>query len=149
MKLIKYNQDQINIMINKLAELIRPDRRQFTNIVGIANGGLHVSIPLALKLNLTHSSVRISHYDGRRPRNVPIVEGKLPQATGNLIVDDLIDGGFTMHTFDRHFGLDGNATAVLFAFKGSGYKPTYFVQEKADEWLVFPWDSNSGNLGVN
>lgn len=147
--MIRYSQNQIDVLIDKLAELIRPDRRQFTNIVGIANSGLHVSIPLAVKLNLPHYSVRISHYDRCKHRPIPIIEGKLPQATGNLIVDDLVDGGFTMLTFKKHFGMEGNASAVLFKYQGSDYQPTYFVEEKGEDWLIFPWDSKVGEKDAN
>lgn len=133
------NQLQVNNMIKVLATKIIMSGSRLTNVVGIAHGGLHISRPLAARLSLPHSSVRISHYDGQTPRIVPIIEGYLPQATGNLIVDDLIDGGFTMRTFAGHFGLEGNEVAVLF-WKKDSFRPTYYVTEKPKEWIIWPWE---------
>jgi hypoxanthine phosphoribosyltransferase len=131
---------QVQEMLDKLVEKILPNVSKFSWVVGIANGGLHISRPLAARLYLPHSSVRISHYERQIQRDVPIIEGYLPQATGNLIVDDLIDDGFTMRTFNKHFGLEGNETAVLFCKKNS-FVPTYYVAEKPREWIIWPWDN--------
>lgn len=131
---------QVDAMIKSLATKIILAGSCVTNVVGIANGGLHISRPLAARLGLTHSSIRISHYDGQIQRVVPIIEGCLPQKTRNLIVDDLIDGGFTMNTFAQYFGLEGNETAVLFWWHKSSFTPTYYVKEKPDKWIVWPWE---------
>jgi hypoxanthine phosphoribosyltransferase len=129
---------QVDLMIERLAQLILPHKNKYQQVVGIANGGLHVSIPLAEKLGLPHASIRISHYKGHIARKVPIIEGKLPEGSC-LVVDDLIDGGFTMKTLERHFG--HHDTAVLFWQVGS-YVPTYYVTEKPQEWINFPWSDN-------
>jgi len=131
---------QVDAMIKALAAKIILAGTCLTNVVGIANGGLHVSRPLAARLRLPHSSIRISHYYRQVHRIVPIIKGYLPQATHNLIVDDLIDDGWTMRTFAKHFGLEGNETAVLFCKKGD-FEPTYYIEEKPDKWIVFPWET--------
>ncbi len=136
---MKITYAQITSMICELATKVRPFMNGYTNIVGIANGGLHVSRPLAAMLGCSHSSVRISHYDGSVRRAIPIVEGHLPQSTGNLIVDDLIDNGWTMQTFADHFGLEGNMTAVLF-WKPGSFKPDFYVAEKPEGWVHFLWE---------
>lgn len=138
MNKIYYTPNQIDKLIRELALEIRPHRSKFQRVVGIANGGLHISQPLAAMLHLPHYSVRISHYDGSTPREVPIVDGELPYPTGNLIVDDLIDDGFTMRTFDKYFGLAGNATAVLFC-KPGGFVPDFFAAIKPNAWVELPW----------
>jgi hypoxanthine phosphoribosyltransferase len=126
---------QINLMVWHLAATIRPHKAKYQYVVGIANGGLHISKPLAEQLKLPHAQIRISHYNGHMPRKIPIIEGQLPKGPC-LIVDDLIDGGFTMQTCEKHFGK--HDTAVLFWNKDS-YKPTYYVQEKPPLWVTFPW----------
>lgn len=129
----------IDDMIEDLVHQVQFDARHFTRVVGIANGGLPVSKSLAEALGLPHESVRISHYDGKVLRDIPIIEGQLSQPTGNLIVDDLIDEGWTFNTFDKHFGLVGNAIAVLL-WNPAGPKPDFYVEEKPDSWIYFPWE---------
>ena len=131
---------QVDAMIKLLASQIILSGSRLTNVVGIAHGGLHISRLLAARLGLPHGSVHISHYDGQIQRAIPIVEGYLPQSTGNLIVDDLIDDGQTMRTFAKYFGFKGNETAVLYWKEGS-FKPTYYIKEKPDKWIVFPWET--------
>lgn len=135
------SQSEIDNMIQELVRQIQADERRFLRVVGIANGGLPVSKPLAVALDLPHESVRISHYDGQILRPVPIIEGRLSQSTDNLVVDDLIDKGWTYNTFDKHYGLEGNAVAVLF-WNPIGPKPDFYVEKKPTAWIVFPWEGN-------
>jgi hypoxanthine phosphoribosyltransferase len=127
---------QVELMIERLAQMI--DSTKYDSVVGIAFGGLNVSMPLAQKLGLPHFSVRISHYNGRVPRETPIVEGQLPVGKC-LVVDDLIDDGFTMRTFEKYFGKCD--TAVLL-WKVGSYMPTYYAVEKPQEWVNFPWSDD-------
>ena len=138
---IYLSQFEIDNMIKDLACQIQASKRRFLRVVGIANGGLPVSEPLAAILGLPHESVRISHYDGGILRSVPIVKGRLSHPTNNLIIDELIDYGRTIKTFDEHFGLEGNAVAVLFWYL-EGPKPDFYVKEKPDAWIVFPWEES-------
>lgn len=128
---------QVDLMIERLVQLISPNKHLYDNIVGIANGGLNISVKLAEKLRLPHASIRISHYDGHVARKKPIIEGKMPEGRC-LIVDDLIDGGFTMETCKKHFGK--HDTAVLM-WKVGSYEPTYYAAEKPQEWIIFPWQN--------
>lgn len=128
----------IKCMIDSLADQIFNSGIKFAQIVGIANGGLNISIPLSKILKLPHTSVRISHYDGHIPRKIPVIDGEL-NIKNNLIVDDMTDGGFTLKTFDRVFGLEGNKTAVLFWNKYGGVVPDFYAAEKPNSWIVFPW----------
>lgn len=137
---MKISQSEIDNMIQELACKIQADERCFLRVVGIANNGLPISKSLAIALNLPHESVRISHYDGQILRSTPIIEGCLSQPIDNLIVDDLVKDGRTIATFAKHFGLGGNATAVLF-WNPTAPKPDFYVGE-TDVWVVFPWDKN-------
>ncbi len=113
--MIYLSEKEVNTMIKQLAQKIRASKLKFHKIIGIANGGLHVSLPLARMLKLSHLSVRISRYDGQGKRLKPIIAGTLAgERTNNLIVDDMIDDGGTMKLFDKYFGLKGNSTAVIF-----------------------------------
>lgn len=132
-------QSSIDHMIWELATRVQASHGEFTRVVGIANGGLPISEPLATLLGLPHGSVRISHYDGSVLRETPIIDGQLTQPTGNLIVDDLIDGGWTYRTFTEHYGLEGNAFAVLH-WNPAGPRPDFYVSQKPEAWIVYPWE---------
>jgi hypoxanthine phosphoribosyltransferase len=111
-----------------------------SRIVGIANGGLNISLPIARILGKPHEYVRISRYDGQAMRPEPLIYGSLSQPTNNLIIDDLVDGGHTFKLFDQHFGLVGNTTAVLFWNTQAVFQPDYYVAEKPESWIQFPWE---------
>ena len=135
------SQFEIDRMIRELARQVQSSGYRLARVVGIANGGLPVSIPLAGLLGLPHENVRVSHYDGQILRATPIIEGRLSHPVNNLVVDDLIDEGWTHNTFDKHFGLRGNKMATLF-WNPVGPEPDFYVEEKPDAWLVFPWNED-------
>jgi hypoxanthine phosphoribosyltransferase len=87
-----YTQAEINNLTRILIQRIMPYRRLISYVVGIANGGLYVSKPIATALQIPHTSVRISRYEGSQLREHPIIEGQPPKS-GTLVVDDLIDDG--------------------------------------------------------
>jgi hypoxanthine phosphoribosyltransferase len=128
--------------INELVEILinKIDINNINQIVGIKNGGLHISKLLARKLHLPHASVYISRYNGKKIREKPIIKGSLFPSRYNLIVDDLVDSGETFKLFDEYFGLEGNFTAVLFWNPDCHFIPDYFAEIKPNEWLIFPWE---------
>lgn len=132
-----YTQAEINDLLTILIHSIKPYRRLISYVVGIANGGLHVSRPIADALRIPHRCIWISRYEGSQLREHPIIEGQPPKS-GALVVDDLIDDGGTMRLYDEKFG-SGHFTAVLFC-KSGGYIPNFYAAIKPSEWLVFPWE---------
>jgi len=142
---MKINQHEVDRLIDILATKILASGRKFKWIVGIKNGGLKISVPLAKKLDLPHHAIWISWYDGHNRRRIPIVNGFLVEATGNLIVDNLIDGGATIHTFDQYFKLKGNAVAVLYWNVLSYIVPDYYASEKPNDWIQWPWELDNEN----
>ncbi len=130
---------KVNTKIKALAEVIKAEAPGVTRIVSIANGGRYIGEQLARILDLPHESVRISRYtEDREKRETPIVEGELTQATGNLVVDEIIDDGGTLDLFDQHFGLEGNTVAVL--FHQAGKIRALYHELKPAEWLIMPWE---------
>jgi hypoxanthine phosphoribosyltransferase len=138
---IYLSQLKIDRMIQELAYRVQASHGEFSRVVGIANGGLPVSKPLAALLDLPHESVRISHYDGSTLRETPIIEGRLSQPMSNLVVDDLIDEGWTYRTFNKHYGLEGNAFAVLH-WNTAGPKPDFYIGKKPEGWICYPWNED-------
>lgn len=135
---ITYGWDYINGMIKDLQELIEDSGIEFDKIVGIKNGGLYVSQPIAKNLSVPHYTVHISFY-----RKIPIVKSEdfvFKQKEKVLVLDDLIDGGKTIRTFKQLFCSDAKV-GVLFWNKESSVEPDFYVEEKPEGWINFVWES--------
>lgn len=89
-------------------------KRRFAGVYGFPRGGL----PLA---------VWISHRAG-----LPLL---LAPAKDALLVDDIADTGVTLFKYkDSHF------IATMFYHRQSSVVPSFWMFEKQDEWIVFPWE---------
>lgn len=145
-KKLHFSMRQIEIMISNLAAQIKKSKKQINVIVGIESGGLYISKPLSKILNIPHSSIKISFYgDKKTPSNLPIVDEKGLTWNKNdhvLFVDDLIDSGSTFNYIPSVIKHKNYSTAVLFHKKDNKFKiePTFYVKEKPEAWLVFPWN---------
>lgn len=103
----------------------------FDGIYGIPAGGLVLAVYLHYRLKL------------------PLL---LAPAENTLIVDDIVDTGFTM----SHYISKGNFTVALFFKEGGRWKPNIWLREKTDKWILFPWEgeeeygrfSKKGKRGV-
>lgn len=136
--------------INDLVSQITRFHIKFNRVVGIANGGLPVSKPLAEYLNLPHNHIHISCYGiNKTPSTNPIVNLFDYQPSTNetiLLVDDLLDNGNTLLCFkqlfpdlvqSRHYFF----TCILY----NPYNPhllnaDFFAQYKPKQWIHFPWE---------
>ena len=137
---------QIDWMIKALAEYVQRSEWEFEQVVGIERGGLFVSRPLAAMLGLPHDSVYISCYTETGRRETPIISGSYNTDLSTLIVDDLIDGGSTIRLFKERFVYKPNdAVGVLFWNEKSSQEPDFYVCEKPEQWLVFPWELEREN----
>lgn len=134
--------NDIDLMIRQLWEQIQDSQIKFDVIVGIKNGGLNISNPLATMLGLSHRVVYINYYDDEIQKKEPFifnVNFELDYWNSPLIVDDVIDSGKTIRLFKKYFG--GNiVVATLFWKKDAIEEPDFYVREKFDDWLVFPWE---------
>jgi len=136
----------INAMIIDLIRQIQTGMRfsrdtvKFTKVVGIRNGGIHISQPIARALVLPHEEVHISYRDGQDRREKPIIKNINFTNVGRvLLVDDLIDSSVTRETFKTHFG-PFEGMAVLFWNEKTQPPPDYYARTKPDAWIVFPWE---------
>ena len=144
MRKLYLSQTEVDNIVYVLTEQIKRSGRNFDVVVGIENGGLYVSHPIADILNLPHETVKISRYDGETLRQDPIVQKDSFDAQGRtcLIVDDLIDDGGTILAYDQFFGLqDDDAVAVLFWNPRAHICPKFYGLLKPKEWIVFPWET--------
>jgi len=136
----QYTEQAIDEMVQVLINQIKDSGNQYDYVVGIRNGGINISIPVAEALGLPHKSVKISAYDDMtKLKNVQINKGDFEWKPNGLIVDDLIDTGATITSFKKIIG--GGDVAVLFWKKeADADDPEFYVEEKPDEWVVFPWE---------
>ena len=91
-----------------------PNIKSFVGVYGPARGGL----PLA---------VWISHKTG-----LPLLSSPFE---GALLVDDISDSGAT---FAKYAGK--NFIATMFYHRQSKVVPDFWMFEKTNEWIVFPWE---------
>ena len=126
-------------LINKL------DGHKFDFILGIRNGGLNVSTPVAAQFNMPHHSIRISFYDQEQRLLKPIIDDWdkiefLKSKKNFLWVDDIIDSGSTLRWFIENTGLKLNkdfkvATLHWCKENSPDLEPTFYVEIKVETTL--------------
>lgn len=134
-----------------LMEKLNDHKHKFDFVLGIRNGGLNISNPIAKQFNKPHHSVRISFYDGEQRLEIPQVDDwdklKFLQTAGKFLwVDDIIDSGSTLRWFIGHTGLkiDKNfmvATIHWCKENSPDLQPNFYVELKdKNDWIVYPWE---------
>lgn len=141
-------QKQIDKSIDKLYNKIIKSKTKFTRVVGIERGGLNISVPLAQKLGLPHSGIKISFYahGGHKPLSTPQVSlrgVRFKKSDNILFVDDLTDSGSTINYLHEKFDYDFK-TAVIYWNDNAlhAVRPDFYVARKPKAWIVFPWEEN-------
>jgi len=137
MKKLHYTKPQIDDLIQRLLDKIVASGKKYDYVVGIRNGGIHVSVPLAKALGVPHKTVLISNYD----RSGIIERDDFIWKPNGLLVDDLIDSGLTISLFKSNFG-SADVAVLLWKQNASYYRqePEFFAEVKPSEWVVFPWE---------
>jgi hypoxanthine phosphoribosyltransferase len=120
MKKIYLTWDNIDSLVNVLAEEIGSSPVPPNYITGLQRGGLIPAVMLSHKLNIPF--VRESMI-------------KALPAIDMLVVDDIADTGETLGQYKRY------STAVLHYKLQSEHIPTFFAMEIDDtDWIVYPWE---------
>lgn len=138
---VYFSEEDIDQMTSELIAKIQASGEHFSLVIGIKNGGIPISTKISQALGVGHATVRISHYEGTQFRDRPLIEEpEHCHMPGHiLVVDDLVDTGVTISTFHHYFG--GNSmVAVLFWNKAAEQRPDFYVKEKPNAWVVFPWE---------
>jgi hypoxanthine phosphoribosyltransferase len=146
MKIVKVPKTKVDEMILKLYTRITLDKNKFDYVVGIERGGLNISIPLASMLNIPHKSIKISFYNKEnKASTVPEVDfygHQFDKKDKVLLVDDLIDGSYTVKYFRDNVQCNYK-TAVLYwnKYNKNNIKADYYIEEKfINTWLTFYWE---------
>lgn len=134
-----------------LMEKLREHQHTFDFVLGIKNGGLNVSTPIATEFKKPHHSIRISFYDGEQRLTKPLVDDfeklKFVKTAGKFLwVDDIIDSGSTLRWFIENTGLkmseDFQIATIHWCKENSpDLQPNFYVDLKdKNDWIVYPWE---------
>lgn len=88
---------------------------KFSGVYGVPKGGMVIASMIAYNFN------------------IPLL---MAPYAGCLVVDDTADTGKTL----RHYQEKGYKIATLYWKKSSEVTPDYYMFEKKDAWVVFPWE---------
>ncbi len=131
-------------LVEKLSEVLKGVKVDL--VVGIARGGLPVSLVIADRLGVPVDFINIKSYRAVGIRDRPVILSTLSENVKDkvvLVVDDLIDEGDTMMTVIEHLKERHSPkkiyTATLFIKPWSKFKPDFYL-EIVDKWIVFPWE---------
>ncbi len=137
----------------KLISQIEKSGVEFDYVLGIKNGGLNVSTPIADHFDKPHYGIQISFYDGSQRLTDPIVDMdklnivKIKFHGKCLWVDDIIDSGGTLKWFIENTGLKIDKDFIVATLhwceeNSPNLKPHFFVERKAkSDWIVYPWET--------
>jgi hypothetical protein len=112
--------DDINSLVDKLANEVSQAPVPPLYITGLPRGGLIPAVMLSHKLDIPYVNISLI-------RALPRVDV--------LVVDDIADSGETLLQYK------GYQTGVLHYKMQSEHIPTYYTEETPNEaWIVYPWE---------
>ena len=112
--------DDINSLVDKLANEVSQAPVPPLYITGLPRGGLIPAVMLSHKLNIPFVNVSLI-------RALPTIDV--------LVVDDIADSGETLSQYKKY------STAVLHYKPQSVIVPTYYADKvKNDLWIVYPFE---------
>jgi hypoxanthine phosphoribosyltransferase len=133
-----------------LAKKVGSSKGNFELVVGLARGGIPVSMVVSDRLGTMVDFINVKSYHGIAKRGPPRIVSDLTEPVKGkrvLVVDDLVDEGDTLAFVRGH--LEGKGprsleTAVIFKKPWSKTDPDYFI-EATEDWIVFPFEVNEVN----
>ena len=88
---------------------------KFSGVYGIPKGGVVIASMIAYNLN------------------IPLLMAPHPNC---LVVDDITDTGNSL----KHYQLKGYKIATMYWKQSSEVTPDFYIWEKKDNWIIFPWE---------
>jgi len=139
---------EIDIMLNRLAEILKRDGFRPDIIVGVSRGGLIPAAVLSDRLGVDCDSVGLRYYKSvRNTEEKPKITQHIScDLSGKkvLIVDDVADTGHSLQAVKRYVqekGADDIMVCTLHYKPCSTIKPDRFVEE-TNAWIIYPWELN-------
>jgi|19_taG_2_1085344.scaffolds.fasta_scaffold02759_6 hypoxanthine phosphoribosyltransferase len=120
--------NQFDDAVDKMVEHYKDMNEDCVSIYGPPRGGLMFAVALSHRLNLPMITSLID-------RNI---EGKV------LIVDDIADTGGTLER--TLYSKDNYVVYTMHYHQQSTVKPDFWVEDKQDKWIVYPWEKEDSNM---
>ncbi len=106
--------------VDSLVQEMKKRKFKPTGVYGIPRGGLILATLISYKLD------------------IPLL---MNASKGCLVVDDIADSGRTLYHFtENDTQFNKYFIATMYYHQRSIVKPDYYKFEKADKWIVFPWE---------
>lgn len=113
------NWGQIEKFVDELSYNAELANLKFSGVYGLPRGGLVIAVMLSHKLK------------------IPLL---LAPCKNCLIVDDIADTGISL----QHYDIDKNEKqyyiTTMYYHRQSKVVPDFYVYEKTDSWIKFPWE---------
>jgi xanthine phosphoribosyltransferase len=110
------------------------------SIVAVTRGGLVPAAIVARELDLRLiDTVCIASYDDRSQGKVNVLKTVPGDGTGVLIIDDLVDTGFTAKAV-REMLPKAHFATIYAKPAGRPMVDTFVTEVSQDTWILFPWD---------
>ena len=119
--------DEYENHIDSIVDWVQAHELSLGAVYGLPRGGLPIAVSLSHRLNLP---LLMNYYD----RKI-VTERKI------LVVDDIADTGYTLKDFENTH----NVICTFHYHKQSIVEPDYWVTEKGDDWIVYPWERNDSD----
>ncbi len=138
---------EFGVLSEKLANKLKSKyNKEIDVVIGIAKGGLPISVYLANSLGAQWDSIRIRSYtsDGVRGK-MELLHDLHTDIRGKtvMLVDDIVDEGKTMEFAIKYLNEKYHPkkiiTTSLILKPRSEFRPDNYTQERS-EWIVFPWE---------
>ena len=113
----KVSWQQVDDAAQKIADWAR--KHNLSGVFGPPKGGMILAILVSNRLGVKFFSY------------LP------PTASGFLIVDDIADTGNALIAYSKNFK---NKLATIYYHKESKVRPNFYVKEKGENWIHFPWE---------
>jgi len=151
--ILKLDWDNIDFLINCIADQIQHKRIKFDSIIALGRGGLIPGAALSYKLgilDLHNLGISTREDDGKY---IDTLVYQKPESINNkskiLVVDDINDSGRTFTAvksiLQSEYGIDGNNIhfASLIKRNSTEFKDSNTISGNTvytTSWLQFPWD---------
>ncbi len=116
------------------------DLGPWQGIVAVTRGGLVPAAIIARELDIRLvDTVCVASYDDREHGEVVVLKSIAGDGSGWLIVDDLVDTGYTARVV-REMLPKAHFATVYAKPAGRPLVDTFVTEVSQDTWILFPWD---------
>tara|TARA_Y100000310_G_C20534820_1_gene740341 strand:- start:539 stop:1024 length:486 start_codon:yes stop_codon:yes gene_type:complete len=121
-----------------ISEFVKDYKKNNYKCIGVygpTRGGLPIAVTLSHRLDIPYFKGSYHHISSHLQVSNPDtfgIKGKI------LVVDDIADTGKTLEPLIR----PNVITYTIYYHPQSTVKPDYYVFEKKDDWVVFPWEED-------